>query len=221
MSIETDCLAEIAGVALGERPLIVSDVDEVVFEFISPFSAFLAAQGCRLLPRSFRLHGNIVCEADGVEIEAQRVTDLIDAFFGDQNRWQKPACDAVETLHALSADHDIVFLTAMKPHHKALRRAALDSFGLHFPMIATEGPKGLAVRELHRNRALPVIFVDDIDRNLQSVAEEVPSCLLIRMIANADFRSLAAPPAAGVETVAGWRDLAVRIQTHCSAENRG
>ena len=49
---------------LRERPLIVSDVDDVVLEFINPFKIFLESCGHVLLPRSFRLTGNIVDRAN-------------------------------------------------------------------------------------------------------------------------------------------------------------
>ena len=205
-----------ANLRLGDRPLVVSDVDEVVFEFVTPFSSFLKSKGFLLLPRSFQLFGNIVTE-DGMEIGKQHAGDLLDDFFTQQTRWQTPALDAVDTLHALSADCDIVFLTAMKPHHSAFRRSALDLFGLHFPMIATEGPKGHVVRQLHGERSLPVVFLDDIDHNLQSVGEEVPSCLLLRMMANEDFRRMAPPAADGVRIVSGWRHAQSLIRAHCTA----
>ena len=47
-------------VILSNRPLVVCDIDEVVLEFLTPFRNFLRASGLDLLPRSFRLHGNIV-----------------------------------------------------------------------------------------------------------------------------------------------------------------
>ncbi len=215
MNTDLRSLADRPDLRLGDRPLVVSDVDEVVFEFLTPFSSFLKARGLQLLPRSFKLFGNIVSE-DGTEIGAGDASGLLDDFFTQQTRWQTPALDAVDTLHALSADCDIVFLTAMKPHHTVFRRAALDLFGLPFPMIATEGPKGHIVRELHGGRALPVVFLDDIDRNLQSVAEEVPSCLLLRMMANEDFRKLAPPAAGGVRIADGWRHAQSLILAHCA-----
>ncbi|NKF32532.1 hypothetical protein HER21_39585, partial [Pseudomonas sp. BGM005] len=58
---------DISHIRLGERPLVVCDVDDVVLQFIDPFQLFLQSLGHELLPRSFRLHGNIVSTADGAE----------------------------------------------------------------------------------------------------------------------------------------------------------
>ena len=72
---------DLSHIRLGERPLIVCDVDDVVLQFIDPFQLFLESQGHEFLPRSFRLHGNIISKADGTAIEDQQVSRLIEAFF--------------------------------------------------------------------------------------------------------------------------------------------
>ena len=207
-------------VRLTDRPLIVCDIDEVVLEFISPFAAFLRSQNHELLPRSFHLHGNIVSTLDGSFPEAAIVSAFLDAFFAAQDKWQMPAEQAVETLHRLAEDADIVFLTAMSPRHRIVRRNLLDRFDLHFPMVATEGPKGPVVTALHGARSLPVAFIDDIERNLLSVREHVPDCLLLTMIANADFRALAPEPCAGIRAVAGWAEAFGLLQAHVCTDVR-
>ena len=57
---------------LADRPLIVCDVDDVVLQFVTPFKAFLEHQGHRLVPRSFRLHGNIVRALDEAPLEDRK-----------------------------------------------------------------------------------------------------------------------------------------------------
>lgn len=200
MSVVTDA----SQVSLGDRPLIVCDIDEVVLEFLSPLTAFLRSHQYDLLPRSFRLHGNIVSQLDGSEMGREQFDALEDLFFESQDLWQRPAERAVETLHALSEDADIVFLTAMPPRHHGIRRRLLDQFDLSFDMIASEQPKGPIVARLHDRRSLPVAFIDDIQRNLLSVAEHVPECLLITMMANADFRPFAPAPVGAIMAASDW-----------------
>jgi hypothetical protein len=207
-------IVDIDHVRLGNRPLVVCDIDEVVLEFISPFTTFLRANNYDLLPRSFRLHGNIVSLSDGTEPSDAVIAEFQESFFGTQDLWQMPAPGAVETLAALSTDADIVFLTAMPPRHQPVRRALLDRFGLDFPMVATEQPKGPVVAQLHRNRTLPVVFIDDIARNLHSVREQVPECLLITMMANADFRAFAPVPSEGVQSATNWDEAEELIRAH-------
>lgn len=207
-------LVSLDHITLTDRPLIVCDIDEVALEFITPFSKFLQASGQQLLPRSFRLHGNIVDAKSGEPIADGLVKELIAAFFRQQADWQCPAENAIETLAELADDADIVFLTAMPPQHTAVRRALLDRHGLHYPLLATEEPKGPTIKRLHAERPQPLAFLDDILRNLQSVREHAPACLLVNLMANADFRALAPDPGEGIAKAASWTEAATIIRAH-------
>lgn len=214
MNIATD----LSRVRLGDRPLMVCDIDEVVLEFLSPFTAFLRSHSFDLLPRSFRLHGNIVSLLDGSELDKAEVDSFEEVFFANQDLWQTPAEGAVETLHALSADADIVFVTAMPPRHQGVRRKYLDQLDLPFEMIATEQPKGPVVAKLHDRRSLPVAFIDDLQHNLLSVAEHVPECLLVTMMANADFKPFAPPPVGNILAASGWDHASELVRAHFSVD---
>ena len=168
-------------IALGDRPLVVLDVDDVVLQFLVPFEAFLTSLGHRLVPRSFRLHGNILSSATEEALPDETVSQLILDFFDAQERWQTPFAEAVDVLQALSGQADIIFLTAMPPVYALQRRRLLDRLNLCFPLIATESPKGPVVASLHGGRPLPVAFVDDMVHNLSSVSTHVPVCLLLHM----------------------------------------
>lgn len=196
------------------RPLIVCDIDEVVLEFLTPFRNFLRSRGHDLLPRSFRLHGNVVALDTGNPAEDAMTSELLETFFRLQDRWQTPADLAVDTLAALSTDADIIFLTAMPPRHTGVRRALLDRHGLHYPLLASEEPKGPIIKRLHDARDVPLVFIDDILRNLQSVQAHAPDCLLINLMANAQFRALAPDPGDGIAKADCWTDAAAIIRTH-------
>ncbi|MBW9113049.1 hypothetical protein JNB88_05230 [Rhizobium cauense] len=214
-----DIATNVSQVRLGDRPLIVCDIDEVVLEFLSPFTAFLRSHSYDLLPRSFRLYGNIVSLLDGSELDKAAVDSLEEIFFANQHLWQNPAEKAVETLQALSADADIVFLTAMPPHHHSIRRKLLDELDLSFDLIATVEPKGPVVARLHDRRNVPVAFIDDMQRNLLSVADHVPECLLLTMMANSDFKAFAPSPVGDIVAATDWGHAAELLRAHFSADN--
>lgn len=201
-------------IRLGNRPLVVSDIDEVVLEFLRPFQAFLDSCEHVLLPRSFRLTGNIVHRATKEAASEAAVSELLETFYAAQERWQTPAAGVVESLRDLSEHADIVFLTAMPPRHAAARRALLDRLDLPYPLLASEEPKGPIVERLHAGRPLPLAFIDDIAHNLQSVQTHAPSCLLINLMANAEFRALAPTPDTCVHIAADWTDAAKAIRAH-------
>ncbi|MBC2773620.1 hypothetical protein H6M51_12165 [Rhizobium sp. AQ_MP] len=207
-------LTDVDHIQLADRPLIVCDVDDVVLQFATPFEAFLQTRGHRLLPRSFKLTGNIVNGADESVLEAPVVKALIHDFFDEQERWQTPFADAVDSLHALGRTADLVFLTAMPPQHAEVRRRLLDQLTLSYPMIATEEAKGPMVAALHDRRPLPVAFVDDMVHNLHSVGDHVPDCLLVYLPPAHEIFRFAPDPHETVRKAEDWPRASALIQAH-------
>ncbi len=83
-------ILDLSHVQLRDRPLIVCDVDDVVLHFAAPFQNFLRDEGYELIPRSFRLTGNIVAIADQVAIEPAEVKSMLEAFLFAQEFCQVP-----------------------------------------------------------------------------------------------------------------------------------
>jgi hypothetical protein len=196
------------------KPLLICDVDEVVLEFLDPFQAYLASIEHRLHADSFRLDGNIRRIADGVSATKEEISAFQEAFFSAQDRWQTPAKGAIEVLGSLKDEADIVFLTAMPPRHRAVRRALLDLHGFGYPMVASEDAKGPIAASLVGARDVPSVFIDDIFTNLHSVRAHVPNCLLINLMANATFRALAPDPGEGVMKARDWPHAGELIRAH-------
>lgn len=204
----------IAPIHLGDRPLAVFDVDDVVLQFIAPFETYLAGQELALLPRSFRLFGNIVSTATGEPLSEADVTAAILRFFDEQEVWQTPFTEATSVLNTLARKADIVFLTAMPPLYSAQRRRLLDRFDLPYPLIATESPKGPVVERLHKGRPLPLVFADDMVRNLQSVAEHAPQSLLLHMLPESPIHRHAPRAPEDLARFCDWQEAARLIDTH-------
>jgi hypothetical protein len=203
-------------IRLSDRPLVVCDVDDVVLQFIVPFQSYLDSLGHRLVPRSFRLHGNIVSQATETALPDREVSDLIDAFFDAQETWQTPFPTTAAAIEAIARDADIVFLTAMPPRFADRRRRLLDSIGLSQPLVATQQPKGPVVETLHGGRPLPVAFIDDMAHNLVSVGTHVSDCLLLHMIPVSEIHRHAPPAVPPVLRVADWPEATQHIRRHCS-----
>ena len=196
------------------KPLVICDIDEVVMEYLDPFQAYLASVDHCLHADSFRLQGNIRHVTDGSVATDEMFQQFQEQFFSTQDRWQRPAHDAKHVLDSLGADADIIFLTAMPPRHETARRALLDMHGFDFPLVATEEAKGPVAAELVCGRHVPSVFIDDIARNLRSVREHVPDCLLINLMANDAFRALAPDPGEGVEKARDWTHAGEMIRAH-------
>lgn len=211
MSDDPETARQIAELARDDRPLLVLDVDEVVLEFVRPFIGYLNAQELHLNTDSFRLHGNVVHRATGLAVENERVSELLETFFGVQGDWQCCADGGVDVLARLAGRTEIVMLTAMPHRHRETRRALLDRLGLPYPLLTTEMPKGPAVRSLRGEKPRPVAFVDDIPHNLASVRKAVPDAALFHLMAHAELRALLPPLETGIIAVEDWIDAEPKI----------
>ncbi|TDK36954.1 hypothetical protein E2F50_08585 [Rhizobium deserti] len=207
-------IVDLSHVRLSGKPLIVCDIDDVVLQFAAPFQDFLRGQGHELLPRSFRLTGNIVSIDTQIAIEPADVRRLIHAFFEAQETHQTPFDLVVRTLCDLSVDADVVFLTAMPPRFRDRRRRLLDRLELPFPLVASEEAKGPIMQRLRSHASLPCVFIDDMVHNLQSVRDHVPDCLLIHMMPDSPLHLLAPKPGKEVVRARDWQHAAELIHAH-------
>ena len=115
MSDDPETARQIAALAMGTRPLLVCDVDDVLLEFVRPFMAWLETQGMELKTDSFKLTGNIRTRGTGAVAPQEEVSALLGGFFDAQADWQTPAAGALATLGALDHAVDIVLLPSHHP----------------------------------------------------------------------------------------------------------
>lgn len=184
--------------------LLVLDIDEVVLHFIAPFCALLAEHGARLHFESFRLTGNVRSLSTGAALTGHALDGITAQLYAEQEHRQTPVEGVSEALERLSADADIVFLTAMTPSFYAQRRRLLDAAGLHWPMIATERAKGAFLAEATARWPGPVVFVDDLPPNLEGVRRSAPKVHLVHLMADPQFRPHLPPLPPSTLEAADW-----------------
>ena len=185
-------------------PLVVCDVDEVVLAFLDPLRAFLASHDMQLVPRSFRLHGNVL-GLNGHQIGTDRVSELIDEFFATQDRWQSLVPGAREGLATLADHAAVILLTAMRHGHFDVRQRHLAALGLDFPLVTTEGSKGLAIAALRPST--PIIFIDDLPSNHVEVLGAVDRVTAIHFMADDEFAPLLPELAPEVSRAHSWDEV--------------
>lgn len=209
-------VTDLSHIKLTGRPLIISDVDDVVLQFIEPFQRFLGGRGLQFLPRSFRLTGNVIRVEDQLAVDEVEVRQALHDFFAEQHIWQTPFEHALAALEALSKEADIVFLTAMPPQFAAARRLHLDALGLPFPLVAVETAKGPVAARIRDRHTAPAVFADDMSHNLVSVSEHLPDCLLLSLAPPSEVHALAPPPPERAHKVRNWAEASNLIVTHFS-----
>lgn len=209
-------MTDLSHIRLTGRPLIISDVDDVILEFIEPYQRFLNNRGLTFLPRSFRLTGNVVRTTDETPVTEEVVKQSLHDFFEEQHVWQRPFEHVLTALPALAQEADIVFLTAMPPKFTAARRLHLDALGLDFPMVAVETAKGPIASMIRDRHTAPVVFIDDMAHNLASVAEHLPDCLLLSLAPPSAVHALGPRPPETARIVRDWAEASPIIRTHFS-----
>ncbi|KPF68340.1 hypothetical protein IP88_11910 [alpha proteobacterium AAP81b] len=176
------------------RPLIVSDCDGVLLNFIDPFIAYLGEEhGLTLKMTSFALSGNIH-DADGNPVEASRFPALLDGFFTTHMATQTPIDGAVAALADLAQDCDIVILTNIGDGHAVTRTEELARLGMPYRVIGNLGPKGGPLAGLVENFAPSLaFFIDDLPPHHSSAKKLAPDVHRIHMVAETALQALIPP----------------------------
>jgi hypothetical protein len=191
-----------------KRGLAIIDVDEVLALFVQGFDRFLRPLGYEWRLQSFALFANIypVGGTDPVKIEHGRA--LFNDFFATGCGALEPAPGAAAGLAQLAEVAQVVILTNAPEPARLLRGQWLKRHGMDYPMILSEGLKGGPVAVLAKRVQGPVIFVDDLLPNLESVADAAPRVLRFQMIADPALRALAPTKPDKHHLVTDWPQLA-------------
>ena len=165
-----------------DKPLLISDADEVIFAFVRGLECFLNDSGLELRLESFALTGNIRYRDSGDAVPAGDVRDLLYRFFAERTERLDPIDGAAQALNALSERMQVMVLSNIPFAQRDARQRALDQHGMNFPIVANSGRKGGAVARLAARVNAPVIFVDDIPHNINSVAEDAAEVIRLHFV---------------------------------------
>ena len=166
-----------------DRPLVISDADEVLLQFMRQFEIYLDRNDMWIDLSSFRLQGNIKYKGSDEAVDMTN-RNIIDDFFAAETLNFSPVEGAAEALTALSKEAQIIILTNLPLAQKSERQINLSKHGMDYPVIVGSGLKGPAVKSLGEKINAPLFFLDDIPHNINSVAEYVPTSGRIHMIAD-------------------------------------
>ena len=166
-----------------DRPLVISDADEVLLQFMRQFEVYLDRNDMWIDLSSFRLQGNIKYKGSDEAVDMTN-RNIIDDFFAAETLNFSPVDGAAEALTALSKEAQVIILTNLPLAQKKERQINLSKHGMDYPVIVGSGLKGQAVKSLGDKINAPLFFLDDIPYNINSVAEYVPMSGRIHMIAD-------------------------------------
>lgn len=158
------------------RPLVISDCDEVLLHMIVPWSGWLReAHGIDFSFEGHDFARNMRYASSGEIVPTDKVWSLLDAFFTHEMKRQYPIAGALEAMAELSRHADVVVLTNLTDGHRDRRVAQLRDHGLDLRVYTNQGPKGPALRAIvDEFQPSQVMFIDDIAQHHGSVADLAP-----------------------------------------------
>ncbi len=190
-SLHDDVLIQLEELQLSpDRPLIVSDADEVIFAFVRGLEAYLLDNGHFMDLKSFAMRGNIRDQETGEAVSAEAVKSLIDGYFAERTEHIEPVEGAADALAALSERAQILVLSNIPFDCREARRRALVKHGMDYPLVANIGRKGGAMAYLTARHAAPMFFLDDIPHNISSVARAADRVTRLHFIADHRLRDM-------------------------------
>lgn len=165
------------------RPLIISDCDEVLLHMVAPFGDWLRERHGIV----FNMNGNDFSHAmrriDTDEIVGNdEVWRLLNLFFDSEMHRQRPIAGAVDAMRELATHADVVVLTNLLDHRQETRSRQLADHGIDVRVFTNQGPKGPKIRAIiEEYRPSRTFFIDDLAQHHDSAAETTPDVVRLHL----------------------------------------
>lgn len=158
------------------KPLIISDCDEVLLHMVAPFKEWLeTSQGVNFNLNRHDFAAALSWQDSGKPLEHADVWRLLGGFFDTEMHRQNPISGAVEAVNTLQQSADFVVLTNLTDERQAARTAQLENLGIHARVFTNQGPKGPALAQiLAEYNPSVAIFIDDLPQHHHSASEVTP-----------------------------------------------
>lgn len=169
---------------MSQKPLLISDCDEVLLHMVVPFQQWLDSEK----QIHFDLESGDFVDAlrhkhDGTVVAREDVWPLLQGFFDTEMHRQGAIDGAVDALNRLSEIADVAILTNLMDDRQVARTEQLKAVGIDFPVHCNQGGKGEALEKIVDNYQPSVtVFVDDLGHQHQSVAEQTPEVWRLQMV---------------------------------------
>lgn len=198
------------------RPLAIVDVDEVLGLFIQGFGQYLETQGLEFRVDRFALFQNIYRPGATEHLDIAEGRGHYDAYFRYGCGDMPLAPGGAQALRTLSEKASVVILTNAPGQARLARARWLGRHGMDYPLILNTGPKGPLAAALAAQVKGPVVFVDDLIPNLDSVAEHAPQVVRFQSVADERLRPLAPTAPERHTRIDDWDELRRAIEAAIS-----
>lgn len=201
-----------------DRPLVITDADEVLFQFMKGLEDYLAGQELYFDWASFALYGNIRRRSDDAVVEMKDLASHLDGFFAAHAAELEAVDGAAAALGGLAERAQIVVLSNIPLPQREARLQALRRHGMDYPLVANRGPKGAAVHQMAARVAAPAVFIDDIPQNHKSVRAAGPGVHCLHFVADRRLAALLGPTEHCDIACDSWPDLRRAIEGYFTGQ---
>jgi hypothetical protein len=158
------------------RPLLITDCDEVLLHMIKHFRDWLAEEeGVEFDLTGGEFYKSMRRIGSEVPLEQAEMWALLNKFFDGQMDRQTPIAGAVDAIAAIREQADVVVLTNLHDFRREAREAQLAGHGMPLRVFTNQGPKGPALQAiLDEYQPSRAVFIDDLSQHHGSVLEIAP-----------------------------------------------
>ncbi len=209
-SLDREVLNQIGNLNINRnKPLLISDADEVILNFVQAFETYLNSIGLYYDLSSYALFGNIKKIKENIAIENDQITKHITDFYNLHTEEISFVNESIKYLGKIKNDLDcqIIVVSNLPHHNREKREISFRKNGLDFPIISNSGLKGLTIKEIAKNQKNKIFFIDDISANLLSAYNEVDGIKLIHYISDKRLEKLASTPEEVDFKAKDWKEI--------------
>ena len=165
-------------------PLLISDADEVIFEFMESFEEYLLSNSMYFSYKSFKLNGNIYNQETNKPIDSANIPIIISNFFQEYAIKMPLIKGAKNKKKKLSKVMNVIILSNIPKNYAADRIQCLKDNNMNYAFISNEGPKNIKCLELQKLTNKKVFFIDDLPNQISAVSNDCKNIITIHFLQN-------------------------------------
>ena len=218
-SLDREAVSQIESLNINHsQPLLISDADEVILNFVETFEIYLKKIGLYYDLTSYALFGNIKKIKDNSPIENDLIIKHLSDFYNLHTEEISFVDGSIEYLDKIQNELgcQIIVLSNLPHHNREKREVSFKNKGLNFPIISNSGLKGMAIKEIAKKQENKIFFIDDISANLLSTYNEVDGVKLIHYISDKRLEKLAITPKEVDFKAKNWKEIYNYIENEIS-----
>jgi len=157
------------------RPLVVTDCDEVLLHMLRHFAEWLGEHHDIELELGANPFQTVRYRSTAELLPDAEKWRYLNLFFDTSMASQTMIEGSAAAIAELQREADVVVLTNLTDNFNEARKLQLREHGIEAPVFTNQGPKGPAIRRIVQQYApTRAVFVDDIAQHIASAAEMVP-----------------------------------------------